>query len=95
MRRSAKVTLAIQCRFLPQHGIDKAYGTPGCGCIQMRNFLLLVAHAHVTSPNKLLGDTVAVRQATEMHVFLLKTFDVLSLTYREVRPRYPQLEAVA
>lgn len=54
-------------------------------CTQLRRLFQLVAHAHVISPDMLLGKTVAVFQATEMHVFLHQAIAVLSLSYREVQ----------
>lgn len=53
--------------------------------MQVRNFYQLVAHSHVVSPHMLVGNTLAVFQKTEMHVFLMQAMTVLSLTYREVR----------
>lgn len=61
----------------------------GWGYPQMRNFFQLIAHGDIISPHMLLGKTVAVSKATEMHVFLLHAFNVFTLTFREVR--IPQL----
>lgn len=51
---------------------------------QLREFYHLMARPHVNSPHKLLGENVAVFQASEMHVFLLHSITSFSLTYREV-----------
>jgi len=52
--------------------------------LQLRKYFQLVAHPHVDAPHVLLGKSVAVFQATEMHVFLLQAITVFSLSYREV-----------
>jgi len=54
---------------------------------QLREFYHLMARPHVNSPHKLLGENVAVFQASEMHVFLLHSITSFSLTYREVSRR--------